>query len=262
MSSDLISSFGRTAGGLARNPLGIIALFIVLVYGFAALVTTLTSSFTAAERLPLIWFLVIFPVIVLVAFLWLVSRHSSKLFAPSDFKNEDNYVKMQMAAVASLAAASVKSTTSVSEADIQEMVDTVMQAASARTQEINNWNNHVLWIDDRPDNNIYERRAFEAAGVRFTLALSTKEALDSLEHQKYAAIISDMGRPEGPKEGYVLLNEIRRQGCQTPFFIYTSSNLPECKREIIAQGGQGTTNNPQELFQMVMKAIVTNRTEV
>lgn len=31
-----VKEFGDTARGLAKNPLGIIALFIVLVYGFAA----------------------------------------------------------------------------------------------------------------------------------------------------------------------------------------------------------------------------------
>ena len=36
---------GKVATGLARNPLGIIALFIVLVYGFACLVTTFTGAF-------------------------------------------------------------------------------------------------------------------------------------------------------------------------------------------------------------------------
>ena len=69
--SDQIQDFGSIAKGLARNPLGIIALFIVLVYGFAALVTTFNSSFTPAERLPLIYFLVIFPVLVLGVFTWL-----------------------------------------------------------------------------------------------------------------------------------------------------------------------------------------------
>ena len=71
MKNDPTSSFDQTAKGLARNPLGIIALFIVLVYGFAALITAFASSLTTAERLPLIWFLVIFPVLVLVAFSWL-----------------------------------------------------------------------------------------------------------------------------------------------------------------------------------------------
>lgn len=66
--SDQMKTFGDTAKSLARNPLGIIALFIVLVYGFASLVTASAGSFTSAERLPLIYFLVGFPVLVLVVF--------------------------------------------------------------------------------------------------------------------------------------------------------------------------------------------------
>src|SRR5437764_11551355 len=100
--SDSVKTFGDVAKGLARNPLGIIALFIVLVYGFASLVTGFAGSFTAAERLPLIYFLIIFPVLVLGVFSWLVSKHGGKLYAPRDFKNEENYVRMQMAVVASL----------------------------------------------------------------------------------------------------------------------------------------------------------------
>jgi hypothetical protein len=90
-----------------------------MVYGFASLVTAFASSFTASERLPLIYFLVVFPVLVLSVFTWLVSRHSGKLFAPSDFKNEDNYVKMQMAVVASLTAASAKNQTPTTAAEIR-----------------------------------------------------------------------------------------------------------------------------------------------
>jgi hypothetical protein len=91
-----LRDFGETAKGLARNPLGIIALFIALVYGFAALVTAFASSLRAEERLPLVWFLVLFPVLVLVVFAWLVSRHSARLYAPSDYKNEENFIRMQI----------------------------------------------------------------------------------------------------------------------------------------------------------------------
>jgi CheY-like chemotaxis protein len=251
-----LNSFGQTAKGLARNPLGIIALFIVLIYGVAGLVTALSGSLSPSERFPLIWFLVLFPIIVLIVFAWLVSRHSNKLFAPSDFKDEANYVKT-LTAVASLTAASTKSETPTSENDIQKIIDAVRQSIPANMQEKNDWRNHVLWVDDRPDNNIYERRAFEAVGIRFTLALSTNEALDLLSRNKFAAIISDMGRREGAREGYVLLDALRNQGDKTPFIIYAGSNLPEHKQETINHDGQGTTNNPQELFPIVMKAIVT-----
>jgi len=164
---------------------------------------------------------------------------------------------MQMTAVASLVAASTKSDTPASETDIEKIVEAVRQALPAERQKSEDWHNHILWVDDRPNNNVYERRAFEAVGLRFTLTLSTNEALDLLKRNKYAAIISDMGRREGPREGYVLLDTLRREGNQTPFFIYAGSNLPEHKLEAFEHGAQGSTNNPEELFQMVMKAIVT-----
>jgi CheY-like chemotaxis protein len=255
-----VKSFGDTAQGLAKNPLGIIALFIVLVYGFASLVILFASSLVASEKLPLIWFLVIFPVLVLGVFTWLVIRHSGKLFAPSDFKNEDNYVRMQLTAVASLAAAALKSDPVASEADLQSIIKVVRDASPARSGSSDNWRNHILWVDDRPDNNIYARQAFEAFGIRFTLALSTTEALNLLSENKYVAIISDMGRKEGPQEGYVLLDTLRQQGNQTPLFIYAGSNSPAHKREAMEHGGQGSTNSVQELFQMVTRVVIDTGT--
>jgi hypothetical protein len=95
-----INSFGDVATKLARSPLGIIALFICLIYGFATLLTAFAGGCNAAERLPLIYFLIGFPILVLAVFTWLVSNHSTKLFAPGDFKDEDNYVRMQLAMAA------------------------------------------------------------------------------------------------------------------------------------------------------------------
>ncbi len=253
--SESFKTFGETAKGLSKNPLGIIALFIVLVYGFASLVTAFSSSLTANERLPLIWFLMVFPVLVLAVFAWLVSRHASKLYSPSDYKNEENYV----AVVASLAAATVRrpdTDAAPTDVDFRRIAEVVREAAPQRLIESDSQSNHILWVDDRPENNVYERGAFEAVGISFTLALSTQQALDILKRNNFAAIISDMGRREGPREGYVLLEAIREQGYQTPFFIYAGSNSAEHKRETTKRGGQGTTNNPEELFQMVTAALI------
>ncbi len=132
----------------------------------------------------------------------------------------------------------------------------VMQHAKQKTGKITSTvRKQILWVDDRPDNNIYERDAFEAMGVQFTLALSTNEALGILEKEQFAAIISDMGRQEGPREGYVLLDNLRRNGDETPFFIYASSNAPKHKHEAAQHGAQGSTNHPQELFELVMGSI-------
>jgi CheY-like chemotaxis protein len=121
------------------------------------------------------------------------------------------------------------------------------------------WRNHILWVDDRPSNNVHERQAFEAMGLRFTLALSTDDAFTKLAAERFAAIISDMGRPEGPREGYVLLERLRSGGDSTPLFIYAGSNSLEHRREIRKRGGQGTTNDPQELVEMVTQAVFGNQ---
>jgi len=263
----MIDSFGKTASGLARNPLGIIALFIVLVYGFACLLTAV-SGLSPQERAPLIYFAVGFPVLVLAVFAWLVTRHSTKLFAPSDFRDESNY--MQLSVVAALTAAkfrkdfdhAAKQVTAGKDfgqaaKEVKSIVETVRKLPPTdRTS--NSWRNHVLWVDDRPDNNAYERNAFEAYGLRFTLALSTAEALERIKSQNFAAIISDMGRAEGPREGYVLLDTIRKQGNKTPLFFYASSKEAEHVKETLEHEGQGCTNDAQELFLMVTKALIVS----
>ena len=129
--SDSLNIFGNIAKDLSKNPLGIIALFIVLVYGFASLVTTFGGSFTPAERLPLIYFLVSFPVLVLAVFAWLVSRHAGKLYSPSDYKSEDAF----LAAVANLAVATAKhpdSSSTLTGAEVRQIVETVREATTKR----------------------------------------------------------------------------------------------------------------------------------
>jgi CheY-like chemotaxis protein len=92
-------------------------------------------------------------------------------------------------------------------------------------------------------------------GINFTLALSTKDALEILGKERFAAIISDMGRTEGPREGYVLLDALRTRGDQTPFFIYSASNAPQHKREAAGRGAQGSTNVAKELYDMVIQVL-------
>lgn len=87
--------FIENAKGLTRNPLGIIALFISLIYGFACLVlsTSITNLKDQHERLPLIWFIISFPIVILIAFIFLVTKHHQKLYSPSDYGNDESFLK-------------------------------------------------------------------------------------------------------------------------------------------------------------------------
>lgn len=250
-----IKEFSESAKGFTKSPLGIIALFIVLVYGFASLVVGFGQN-VSGHITPLIYFMVFFPVVVFLGFLWLVANHHNKLYGPSDFKDEENFLKAQLSSAVSLAAAVSKQpggSGDLNQEQLDEIIDLVSKTKKNPSSE--KWKNRVLWVDDRPENNVYERQAFEDQGLHFKLALSTEEALQILEHEKFAVIISDMGRKEGPEEGYVLLDALRKSGNRTPFVIYASSNLPEHKKMARERGAIGSTNRAQELFQLVMTAV-------
>ena len=113
----------------------------------------------------------------------------------------------------------------------------------------------VLWVDDRPENNVYEQRSLEALGIHFDIATSTEDALILLSENKYDAVISDMGRPPDMRAGYTLLQELRKRKISTPFIIYAGSKRPQHVAEAREKGAIGTTNNPQELFEMVVDAL-------
>lgn len=79
---------------LVKNPLGIVALFISLIYSIANLLLGATAStLTPDERKPLIIFIVFFPVLVLGVFYYLVSRHHGKLYAPGDYKEDKSFLR-------------------------------------------------------------------------------------------------------------------------------------------------------------------------
>lgn len=113
----------------------------------------------------------------------------------------------------------------------------------------------VLWVDDMPDNNVFERQALEDLGVRFVLATSTDEALDLVSRHKIDVIISDMGRPSDSRAGYTLLEELRAKGIKTPYIIYAGSRSPEHIAESRRNGAIGCTNDPYELFQYVVESL-------
>jgi CheY-like chemotaxis protein len=252
-----IKEFANSAQGFTKSPLGIIALFIVLVYGFASIVVGFGQDL-ADHISPLIYFMVLFPVLVFMGFLWLVAKHHRKLYGPSDFKDEENFLKNQLSSAASLAAAIAKQTGDgggLGESEVNEIVDLVSHTKKVTSPE--KWMNRVLWVDDRPENNLYAQRALEAQGLKFESALSTNEALEILERKKFAVIISDMGRVEGPQEGYVLLEKLRKTGNSVPFIIFSASDRPEHRQMAREKGAIGSTNRVQELFQLVMEVVTS-----
>jgi hypothetical protein len=89
-----LPDFASSAKGLAKSPLGIIALFLVLVYAVASLVISIAQpAFFEHARHPIVIFLATFPVIVLFVFAHLVANHHGKLYAPHEYKNQDHFFR-------------------------------------------------------------------------------------------------------------------------------------------------------------------------
>lgn len=113
----------------------------------------------------------------------------------------------------------------------------------------------ALWVDDRPMLTSYERQALEALGIQFTISKTTDDALERLQKRTYNVIISDMSRPPDRYAGYTLLEKMKSMGITTPVIIYASGKKPEYVTEARRRGAVGTTNEPQELLEMVIKAV-------
>ena len=78
---------------IIKNPLGIIALFVSLIYGISALLLGKTiENLTPENQTHLVYFIIAFPCVVLGVFAWLVSYHHTKLYGPSDYRSDKSFI--------------------------------------------------------------------------------------------------------------------------------------------------------------------------
>ncbi|TGK37244.1 hypothetical protein [Leptospira andrefontaineae] len=74
-----------------RNPLTIIAIFA----GIAEVSGTIVLPFLKEQNQNIfIWFLIVFPSILLISFFFTLNFNNRVLYAPSDYQNEENYIKV------------------------------------------------------------------------------------------------------------------------------------------------------------------------
>jgi CheY-like chemotaxis protein len=130
----------------------------------------------------------------------------------------------------------------------------LIQDATYETNGAKSRERALLWVDDRAERgNAFARTAFESLGWKITLARSTDEAMNKLQQHSYDAIISDMRRHEGDREGHRLLELVRKAGIDSPFYIHTGENSADLVSETMRLGGDGHTGSAGELFEMVVR---------
>ncbi|MFI6131206.1 hypothetical protein [Micromonospora sp. NPDC051141] len=143
--------------------------------------------------------------------------------------------------------------------DLQDRVNQLENAAnsSPERESVPSLPRKVLWVDDRPDANVFERARVEEAGYNVIQADSTPLALQTLSSDgPVAVIVSDMGRAEGgtynPRAGLDLVRHLRNQGDQTRVVFYSSSSsLAATQKDLSAIANVAYTSSPTKLAHLL-----------
>ncbi len=113
----------------------------------------------------------------------------------------------------------------------------------------------VLWVDDHPLNNLFERRALSKMGIFCDAFTSNDEAMAALNLNLYDLVISDYGRDNALETGGDLLRAIRNAGLDIPFIYYTFGVNDQVKSEALIQGAFAIVETPDQLVSEVLKTL-------
>ncbi len=110
----------------------------------------------------------------------------------------------------------------------------------------------ALWIDGSPDANTYEWGMLVSLGVEFDRAESSAEALEKLQTNEYALVISDIGREGNPKEGLDFFQNLPEDKKRIPFIFYVGALD---KGRGVPPYAFGITDMPSELAHLVLDVL-------
>jgi len=139
--------------------------------------------------------------------------------------------------------------------DLIKKVPEVSSIAPENTASLSG--SSILWVDDKPMNNVYETSILKRLGASIIFARSTEEALKFLNQDTYDLIISDILRVEEGTEnhdaGYELLDELHHQKMSIPLVFYTGNitwvNSHKSKR------AYAVANMPDDLIKYAVNAL-------
>jgi hypothetical protein len=86
------SGFFSTASAMSRSPLGFLGLCLVLVYAVAGIAFA-AAKLDAYLQEILVWFIVLYPVLVLFTFVVLITKYRDQMIWPTDFQNSADFIK-------------------------------------------------------------------------------------------------------------------------------------------------------------------------
>jgi two-component system, cell cycle response regulator DivK len=115
-------------------------------------------------------------------------------------------------------------------------------------------NQHILVVEDNPDNMYVLDHLLSRKGYTVRQATSGEEALVAIRQQRPALVLMDMQMPG--MDGYAVIRELRREVEFTalPVVAVTASSMPGDREQILAAGCTDYVAkpiNPRELLNLV-----------
>jgi CheY-like chemotaxis protein len=114
----------------------------------------------------------------------------------------------------------------------------------------------ILWVDDYPDNNLYETVALQKLGKLITATTDTRAALAYLDNMDFDLVITDIGRQDRPRAGIELIDTLRDQGFDKPIVVYTQ-NAEFWRDKALSAGADAVLDTPGELVRSVVSRLDT-----
>ena len=117
----------------------------------------------------------------------------------------------------------------------------------------------VLWVDDNPANNEYERSVLRPEGMIFDNVVSSTEAIQQILMATYDLVITDLGRrlssDASQQAGRDLLMHDAIKDGGPPVVVYAGRNALKQRDELLEMGAFGVSANREQLFEQVFQAL-------
>jgi CheY-like chemotaxis protein len=117
----------------------------------------------------------------------------------------------------------------------------------------------VLWVDDNPANNEYERSLLRPDGIVFDNVVSTAEAIAQLTTSTYDLVITDLGRRRSSDRSHVAGRALLEHPVIThggpPIIVYAGREATRQETELLALGAFGVSQDREHLLELVRLAL-------
>jgi CheY-like chemotaxis protein len=112
----------------------------------------------------------------------------------------------------------------------------------------------ILWVDDRPEGNVWEHDCLTTLGAVIKTVETTRSAVACLESESFDLLISDVDREGRDRAGLDDLAELEASAPGLPVVFYVMDRKPG-----VPAGAFGITAHPDELLHLCMDALERTR---